>query len=161
MTKLAILFVSSSGGHMSERERLIAAISPEMSSKLHILRVSDSAPLLPKSFIYPNLVDDRENIIPSVSRNILFSSFSLLFIVGAIVRSKVRLVVTTGAGIGVIACLAARVCRIPSVYIESPTRINRLALSGRAAKKISTLFLVRHANLAKELKVPCFPVDLS
>ena len=161
MTKSTILFVSSSGGHRAELERFIACIPPDMRSKIHILRIFDSAPLLFKSFISIHLLDDRDFLIPLVSRNIFSSCFSLAFIVGVIVRRKVRLVVTTGAGVGVIACLAARVCCIPSVYVESPTRIDRLASSGRAAKKISSLFLVRHANLAKKLNVPCFPVDLS
>ena len=125
--------MASHGGHLSELFEMLRYEPERM-----LLLTYDST---------------RTRTIPGVLRveNIGRSPWRLLttFLLGffGLVRSRPKLVISTGAEIAIPVLLAARLLRIPTIYIESCTRVRRPTITGKLVYPLSTLFLVQSEDM--------------
>jgi UDP-N-acetylglucosamine:LPS N-acetylglucosamine transferase len=67
-------------------------------------------------------------------------------------RDRPDLIISTGAGVSVSFIYAARLLGIPSIYIESLTRVRRLSLSGRLVYPVVDHLFVQWPDLAARYK---------
>jgi len=65
-------------------------------------------------------------------------------------REKPSIVVTTGAAPGLMCLLAARLCGIRTVWIDSVANVEHLSFSGRIARKFASRIYTQWADLAMD-----------
>lgn len=129
-----IMFVASNGGHLAQllalrswwvgRERTwVSFDKPDARSKL-----------VGEDVVWAHWPTTRN--IPNLLRNFVLA-------VRTIARQRPDVVVSTGAGVALPFFLAARLCRIPTVYIEVYDRMDSRTLSGRLCRPFSSTFLVQ------------------
>lgn len=133
VSKRDIWLVASHGGHLSE---LFDMVGYEPERMLLFTYDSTRTRGLPGALRV-------ENIGTSLWR--LLTTFILGFL--ALLRSRPRLVISTGAEIAIPVLLAARLLRISTIYIESCTRVRTPTLTGKIVYPLSTLFLVQSEEL--------------
>ncbi|MFO7610141.1 MAG: PssD/Cps14F family polysaccharide biosynthesis glycosyltransferase [Candidatus Krumholzibacteriia bacterium] len=66
-------------------------------------------------------------------------------------RERPAAMISTGAGVAVPFLLAARLRGVPTIYVESLSRVHTLSLTGRAAYRLADEFLVQWPELAARL----------
>lgn len=132
-----ILVVCSPGGHFSEARELMDGLQGvDCKYVIHL------APAIPEN------MKNRIIIAPHAERDPrLFLQF--IFAMRCLWHEKPKLMITTGAAIAVPFGLAAKLYRIPLVYIESPTRVSVPSLSARLCYHFADVFYVRHKTLLK------------
>lgn len=132
-----MLVVCSPGGHFSEARELMNDLQ-EVDYK-YVIHLS---PAIPEN------MKDRVIIAPHAERDPRLL-LQFIFALRCLWREKPKLIITTGAAIAVPFGLAAKLYRIPLVYIESPTRVNTPSLSARLCYRFSDVLYVRHKTLLK------------
>lgn len=129
-----VLFVSSSGGHLSQLLQLrswwanhercwVTFDLPDARSKL-----------------------EGEVLIPAhhpTTRNVRNLLRNLPLAVRVVRRFRPDVIVSNGAGVAVPFFVVARLLRIPAVYLEVYDRIDSRTLSGRLCAPLASLFLVQ------------------
>ncbi|HTR71120.1 MAG TPA: UDP-N-acetylglucosamine--LPS N-acetylglucosamine transferase [Mycobacteriales bacterium] len=129
-----VMFVASNGGHLAqlmglrswwvERERVwVSFDKPDARSRLEGEEV-----------VWAHWPTTRN--LPNLLRNFVLAC-------GAIRRSRPDIVVSTGAAVALPFFLAARLRRLPTVYIEVYDRMDTRTMSGRLCKPLATEFLVQ------------------
>jgi len=68
-----------------------------------------------------------------------------------ILEYKPSLIVSTGAGVAISFFLCAKLFNIPSVFIETASRVRTLSLSGKISYFLASRFYVRNKHLAQKL----------
>ncbi len=76
----------------------------------------------------------------------------LLLSIIIIIRERPRVVMSTGAACGCIACFLGKLIGAKIVWLDSITNIGKLSLSGRMVGHIANLFLVQWPELAERYK---------
>lgn len=90
----------------------------------------------------PSDLASRVIVAPHAGRDLrVFKQF--IFAIACLRRERPKVLVSTGAGIGVIFGLAAKLLGIPFLFVESPTRQKALSLSGRMAYLFADRIYVR------------------
>ena len=143
-----VCFLASGGGHFQQICEL-ASIAEEydhllVTTKSNRAALADTCP-------FGNLYHVSEVGLGEWRRHpirILHVFFRLLYI---LYREKPNLMVSTGSGIAAPSFLAAKVLRIPTVYIEAYTRATSLSLAGKVCYKLADHFLVQHRELARRI----------
>lgn len=132
-----MLVVCSPGGHFSEARDLVNGMND-----IDFKYVIHQAPEIPES------MKDRIIVAPHAQRDprLILQFF---FAMRCLWREKPKIVISTGAGIGFIFGLSAKLYGIKFVYIESPTRVCTPSLSGRLCYPISDVYYVRYPSLLK------------
>jgi Oligosaccharide biosynthesis protein Alg14 like len=133
-TRPRVMFVASNGGHLGQlmglrawwegRERVWVSFDrPDARSKL-----------------------EGEEVIWAhwpTTRNLWNLLRNYVLAMRVIRRDRPDVVVSTGAGVAVPFFLAARMHRIPTVFIEVYDRLDSRTLTGRLCRPVSTQFLVQ------------------
>ena len=132
-----ILIICSPGGHLVEA----------LDFTNHIL--------YKKKFIisdYKNLnnIDNHISFINSERDLRILLQIILAFFL--ILKEKPRLMISTGAGVCVPFFILAKLFKIPSIYIESPTRIENPSMSAKIIQFFATKIYVRSPFLVRKLK---------
>lgn len=137
-----VCLVCSSGGHVLELKRLESAWTGSR-------RFWVSFPGFDTDCLLMN-----ERVIPAyhpTNRNI-WNLFRNLIVAWRVLGSeRPDVIVSTGAGVAIPFFYLARIKGIPTVYIESFTRIRKLSLTGRLVYPVATRFLVQWPELAEKL----------
>ncbi|WP_186541129.1 hypothetical protein [Synechococcus sp. M16.1] len=94
--------------------------------------------------------------IREIGRNPFRVLSSLFYAYILIRRFNIKLVFSTGATIAIPFLIVSRLMNIPSVFIDTPTRVYSLGLSGRLASFLATRFYVRHSSVC-DSKYNVFP----
>jgi UDP-N-acetylglucosamine--N-acetylmuramyl-(pentapeptide) pyrophosphoryl-undecaprenol N-acetylglucosamine transferase len=118
-----VLFVASTGGHLTELHRIAPAMNAARDSTWVTFDSEQSRSLLgstPAAFVPYIRPRDYRSTVGAIRR-----------IREVIERERPSAVVSTGAGVAVSAFLAARRRRIPCYYVESVSRIQGPSLTGR------------------------------
>ncbi len=138
-----LLLVCSSGGHFSEL-RALDALWRGYDRTWVTFRAPDTEPALEGERAVWAFHPTNRNL-PNFARN---------FVLALKVLRKERpgLIVSAGAGVSVPFIYAGRLLRIPSVYIESLTRVHDLSLSGKLVYPFVRHFLVQWPGLAAKHK---------
>ncbi len=142
-----VIFVSSSGGHLTEILSL-----KELFNEYEYLLVTEETDIT-------KAIQEKYNVkylIYGPSKNILKyikNIFSNIYRCIKIVREfRPDTVVTTGAQVGGIMCLIAKMRKAKIIYIESLARINTLSITGRNIYPFADKFYVQWEALAKKYK---------
>lgn len=118
-----ILFVASSGGHIAELRRAAERITSS-SDSLWVSFGGDQARSI--------LADVPSAFVPYIPPRDVLAVLRAVPGFFALLRSgQFDRVVSTGAAVAVSAFLAARLSRVPAVYIESVARVDGPSLTGR------------------------------
>jgi UDP-N-acetylglucosamine:LPS N-acetylglucosamine transferase len=67
----------------------------------------------------------------------------------AILRERPKVVISTGAAAGCMACFLGKLLGAKVVWVDSITNVERISLSGRMVRYIADLFLVQWPELAE------------
>jgi UDP-N-acetylglucosamine--N-acetylmuramyl-(pentapeptide) pyrophosphoryl-undecaprenol N-acetylglucosamine transferase len=117
------LLVASTGGHLDELVRLVPRFSPPVSDVEWVTHAGPQAGHLP--------ANQHVHLVSSVApRDLRHATANLRPALQILRRGRWDRVITTGAGVALPFVTAARMLRIPTVYIESAARVNGPSLTG-------------------------------
>lgn len=131
---LRLLLVGSAGGHLAQLE----SMRPWWGAHRRwwvTFDTPDARSVLSGERVIWGRHSDARSVLPVLR--------SLLLAVTTVARLRPDAVVTTGASIGVMFIVVARLLGIPTVYVEVFDRIRRPSLSGRIAYRIADEFAVQ------------------
>ena len=130
-----LLIVCSPGGHFLEAQSLIEGMD-----YVDFKFVIHSPPqLLPEIFT-------RTIVAPHAERDIRIIK-QMLFAFYCVWKERPKVVISTGALIGVTFGLAGKLFGARFIFVESPTRVTSPSLAGRICYKFADTFYVRYAAL--------------
>lgn len=130
-----ICIVSSCGGHLTE----IRALSPVYAEYEHFYVVNDR-------IILPPDMEGRTYFIYHSERDLLF--FVNLWEAWTILcKERPSLILSTGAGLVVPFALIAKFFRIPTIFIETFTRVQEPSLTGRVMYYMADRFIYQWKSL--------------
>jgi UDP-N-acetylglucosamine:LPS N-acetylglucosamine transferase len=139
MAERPLMLVCSSGGHLLQMLELRDAWG-EGERVWITFDKADARSLLSEERVHYAFGPTNRNI-PNLLRNIRLAA--------RLVRSeRPRALLTTGAGVAVPFAWAARLLRVPVIYVESFTRIDGLSLSARLIAPAAERMYVQWPELA-------------
>lgn len=131
-----ILCVASAGGHLAQL-RLIVAGLPDDDLAWVVARAGGTAPAA------------GEIAVPDANaRQPLAALAQAGAVIAAVWRVRPRLVISTGASVGVWALLAAWLLRRETVWIDSVANRERMSLSGRLVRPFCRHWLTQSETVA-------------
>jgi UDP-N-acetylglucosamine:LPS N-acetylglucosamine transferase len=139
-----LLLVCSSGGHLYEMFCLREFWEDKPRSWV-CFPTSDAKHLLAGEAVVHWAAYPTVRNVPNLARNLLLAWRVLR-------RERPSLVLTTGSGVAVPFLWLARLLGIPTVFVESITRIGELSLSARLVKRFATRMLVQWPALAERTR---------
>lgn len=134
-----LLIVCSSGGHLLQMHSLREAWEP-FARVWVTFDKSDARSLLRDERVVHAFGPTNRNI-PNLLRNVRLAWTVLR-------RERPSAILTTGAGVAVPFAWVGRLLRIPTVYVESVTRIEGLSLSARMIAPVATQLYAQWPELA-------------
>jgi len=134
-----VLLVASSGGHLLELVRIASGIPAEERRWVTFDRSDTRTLLAGQQVTYAHHPTNRN--VRNLVRNLALAARVVL-------RAPPRAVVTTGAGVAVPFCYAARLAGVHVIYVESLARVNELSLTGRLVRPVVNELLVQWPVLA-------------
>jgi len=118
------LLVASAGGHINELYEFADRLEPDPASRVWITSSSPQTQSL--------LASEQVEWVPAVgSRQAVKALSTLPQAMGLVRRLAPRKMVSTGAALAVPYLVVSRLARIPSLYIESATRLDGPSVTGR------------------------------
>lgn len=130
-----LLVVCSPGGHFIEASSLMIGMNDvDFKYVIHL------PPELP-----PEL-RSRVIIAPHAERDIRVVK-QMLFALHCVWKERPKVIVSTGALIGVTFGLAGKLFGAKFIFVESHTRVTHPSLAGRICSKFTDTFYVRHESL--------------
>ncbi len=134
---MKICIVSSCGGHLTEARALRAAYEKHA----HFYVLNDEV-------ILPEDMQGKTFFVRHWERDWLFF-VNLREAWQILRRERPALILTTGAGVAVPFALVGKVLRIPTVFVESFTRVNRPSLTGRVMYYLADRFFYQWRPLGR------------
>jgi beta-1,4-N-acetylglucosaminyltransferase len=135
-----LLIVCSTGGHLLQMQELHEAWEPF--ERLWVtFDKSDSRSLLRGERVVHAFSPTNRNI-PNLLRNLRLA-------VRVLRRERPSAILTTGAGVAVPFAWMGKLLGIPTIYVESVTRIEGLSLSGRMIKPVAKRLYAQWPELAE------------
>ena len=137
MGNAKICIVSSCGGHLTE----VRALKPSYDKYDHFYVLNDQA-LLPPD------MEGKTRFIRHSERDLLF--FVNLWEAWRILRAeRPTLILSTGAGPVVPFCLVGKLLRIPTVFVETFTRVSAPSMTGKIMYRLTGYFFYQWKSLEK------------
>ena len=139
-----VIFISSTGGHLSELMQLKGIFNKY---DYHIITEKNDTTLKLK-----DKYGDRINYLVYGARNYMLSymfKFPYNILKSLILFLKIRpdVIVTTGAHTAVPMCYIAKLFKKKIIFIETFARVNSKSMSGKMINKIADVFLVQHEEM--------------
>lgn len=144
---MTIAFVSSQGGHAGQMRLLF---TPEVvgNHKAIFITESESAPRTMKSKGFQNKYTtyylEKDHLL---SLNLFTYMKSIRDLYRIFKRNAISLVVTNGAQLSITAAIAARLCGVPVIFIDTVVRVKTPNWSARACYYLSDMFIVQHRSM--------------
>jgi beta-1,4-N-acetylglucosaminyltransferase len=135
-----LLIVCSSGGHLLQMQELRAAWAPYERTWVTFDKSDARSLLRDERVVHAHSPTNRN--IPNLLRNLRLA-FRMLR------RERPAAILTTGAGVAVPFAWVGRLLGVPTIYIESVTRIDGLSLSARLIKPVATRMYAQWPELAE------------
>lgn len=136
-----MLIVCSSGGHLLQMLELRDAWDRYERVWVTFDKSDARSLLLDERVIHAHGPTNRN--IPNLLRNLRLA-------IGVLRAERPSAILTTGAGVAVPFAWAGRLMRIPTVYVESVTRIEELSLSGRLIAPVAVRVYGQWPELARQ-----------
>ncbi|WP_445775033.1 hypothetical protein [Shewanella sp.] len=122
-----VLAIASTGGHNVQLSLIIDSLS---SKGFDVIKVRTKVTVDEK--------DDGYYLIDEISRsNLLYSPVVIMQIIKILVKTKVDVVLSTGALPGLAAIVCGRIFSKKTIWIDSIANSKKVSLSGRIAKYIA------------------------
>lgn len=152
-----VIFISSTGGHLSELMQLKSIFKKY---DYHIITEKNDTTLKLKEE-YGNKI----NYLVYGARNYMLSymfKFPYNIIKSLLLYMKIRpdVIVTTGAHTAVPMCYIAKLFKKKIIFIETFARVNSQSMSGRMINKIADVFLVQHEEMLDVYENAIYKGDL-
>ena len=134
--KNSVLCVSSCGGHFKQ-----------------IIDITQNICTCQKTFVVNDYVKTVKNQrliqITHAERNLkqiinFYEAYKI------IKREKPKLILSTGASPAVVFCIVGKLFKVPTVYVESFSRVTSLSLTGRIMRYLADEFIVQWPTLQKK-----------
>jgi beta-1,4-N-acetylglucosaminyltransferase len=135
-----LMIVCSSGGHLLQMQELRSAWS-DFERIWVTFDKSDARSLLRGERVVHAFSPTNRNI-PNLLRNLRLA-FTVLR------RERPSAILTTGAGVAVPFAWIGKVLGVPTIYVESVTRIEGLSLSGRMIRPVAQRMYAQWPELAE------------
>jgi UDP-N-acetylglucosamine:LPS N-acetylglucosamine transferase len=135
-----LLIVCSTGGHLLQMQELRQAWEP-FDRVWVTFDKSDSRSLLRGERVVHAFSPTNRNI-PNLLRNLRLAWRVLR-------RERPAAILTTGAGVAVAFAWAGRLLGVPTIYVESVTRIEELSLSARMIRPVANRMYAQWPELAQ------------
>jgi beta-1,4-N-acetylglucosaminyltransferase len=135
-----ILIVCSSGGHLLQMLELREAWEPFERIWVTFDKSDTRSLLVGERVVHAHCPTNRN--VPNLLRNLRLAAHLLR-------EERPSAILTTGAGVAVPFAWLGRMHRIPTIYVESLTRIEKLSLSGRLILPVATRLYAQWPELAK------------
>lgn len=136
-----ILAVSSIGGHWIQLLRIVRPLEKEFTVEYMCTHIKCATMVKGKQFY--KIEDfsrwDAYKILPA-----------LLKAIRLLRKSQPSVVITTGAAPGLVCLLAAKLCSIKTIWIDSIANVEHLSASGRIARKIADRVYTQWPDLAEK-----------
>ena len=142
--KKKVMFVSSSGGHLSELLRL----EPLFNDYDYILvteKTNSTLKLKNKYNIKYVAYGSRRYIF----KYVFVFTYNVFKFIYFMIKYRPKTIVTTGAHTGGIACVIGKLFKAKIIYIESLAKVKTLSLTGKNVYKIADKFYVQWKDLLK------------
>ncbi len=135
---LRIALVASAGGHLSQLLKLEAA-----------WREQDVFYVTTQNLAGPDWGAARVYAVGECNRQTPWRTLRVaLRCLRIVVRERPDVVISTGAAVGCLVCLFAKVSGARVIWMDSITNVYRLSLAGRIVRPLADLFLVQWPQLA-------------
>jgi UDP-N-acetylglucosamine:LPS N-acetylglucosamine transferase len=134
------LVVCSPGGHLNEALEFF----PELNSDIYKYVLH-----FPPNFYDHSSVKFSNSILAPHAERDIRAVKQLFFAIYIVLKFRPRIVVSTGAMIGVIFGFAAKLIGAKFIFLESPTRVLRPSLSAKIAYYFADCLFVRNEELLK------------
>ncbi len=135
-----VLLVSSKGGHWIQLKRIVNAFKND---EIAFLSTFEKVPSLSG-----NDFSNYFAVVDASRWNKILLVKQLLQVTRVVFAIKPRIIVTTGASIGVWAIIAGRLIGSKTVWIDSIANYERMSLSGRLVKPFVNIHLTQWEHLA-------------
>ena len=133
-----VLAVASGGGHWVQLMRLRSALDGTD------VAYASSRPAKPKE-----ISDCRYFVIREANRDTpLQALVAMLRVVEIVIRTRPRVIVTTGAAPGAFALLSGKLAGARTAWVDSIANVERVSLSGRLVRPFCDLWLTQWEHLA-------------
>lgn len=140
---LKICLVASAGGHMTQLRNVSKAWDEQETVWITTGRMLANS--LPRG--------DRFYAVGECNRQRPLRVLAVLLrCVPIVLREKPDVVISTGAAVGCMVCLLAKLIGAKVVWIDSITNVEHLSLSGRLIRPFADLLLVQWPELAKQYR---------
>ena len=142
-----ILLLLGEGGHSKEMLRLADLLGGDFRYSYVLVRddeVSAGKITLPGPIyrvIRPR--DKAHNAVLDAAKTALCALQAVLILL----RAQPDAIITTGPGVAVPVCLAARLLRCRIIFIETGSRVHALSTTGRVVYRFASLFFVQWEEL--------------
>lgn len=136
-----VLAVSSIGGHWIQLLRIVRPLEKEFTVE-YMCTHEKCATMVEGRMFYKIEDFSRWNaykVLPALLQDIKL-----------IKKIRPTVVITTGAAPGLICILAAKLCGIKTIWIDSIANVERLSASGRIAKRIADRVYTQWSDLAEK-----------
>ncbi|MGM0687199.1 MAG: hypothetical protein ACQET3_09545 [Promethearchaeati archaeon] len=151
MSKIAV--VLGRGGHTAQTFSLVDLLG-ERFEYVYLIGILDS--LTPKKIridglilpVFPPRLLPQDSRILSAVRTVLTLILSFFYL--AVIRPVAA--ISCGTGMTIPVFLAARMLGIPTVFIESMSRVENLSITGKFLLNRTDLFMVQWPQLAQQLE---------
>jgi len=130
---MKLCLVCSQGGHMTE---LLELKSAWVDHDIFFITYRSQRELTARAYTFDNLTKYPLTIIP-----LFFASFTIFR------KERPDWVISDGAEIAIPVFVAAKLCRIKTMFIESICRVNTPSFTGRVVYPIADVFLVQWSSL--------------
>ena len=152
-----VIFISSTGGHLSELMQLKDIFKRY---DYHIITEKNDTTLKLK-----DKYGDRISYLVYGARNYMLSymfKFPYNILKSLVLFLKIRpdVVVTTGAHTAVPMCYIAKLFKKKIIFIETFARVNSKSMSGKVINKIADVFLVQHEEMLDVYENAIYKGDL-
>ena len=144
--KKKILFISSTGGHLSEMLKLKPMFKKY---DYHIITEKDKSTIKLKEEY-----NDKIDYLVYGTKDKLFSyifkfGFNCLKSFYYLIKIRPNIIITTGAHTAVPICILSKLFRIKVIYIETIANIETKTLTGKILYPFVNLFIVQHKSMLK------------
>jgi UDP-N-acetylglucosamine:LPS N-acetylglucosamine transferase len=135
---MKIALVCSAGGHLAQIEKIF---TKEVIGENETLLITERNPQTTKI--------KGAILFNYLKLNPLKNFVALIKLIKIFRKEKIKMVITTGADLGVMAMIAGKILGLKTVFIETIIRVKTPTLTGRIAYYFSDVFLVQHDGMGK------------
>ncbi|MGG7079202.1 PssD/Cps14F family polysaccharide biosynthesis glycosyltransferase [Clostridium sardiniense] len=152
-----VIFISSTGGHLSELMQLKSIFKKY---DYHIITEKNDTTLKLREEY-----GDRIDYLVYGARNYMLSymfkfPYNIIKSLFLYMKIKPDIIVTTGAHTAVPICYIAKLFKKKIIFIETFARVNSQSMSGRMINKIADVFLVQHEEMVDVYENAIYKGDL-